>query len=444
MRVRKLSIYISAALLVVAFIVSLIVGGGAVFVRATSAYSDVMTDLQQDSAFKLENYYGSASDYSLQVIQIAESTDGEVFIYVYNPSGYSKPLTATSLNLALTEEPTGTRLYDLVLLSREGLFGKYLVNGISVSSDKVRYYNITSIYRAFDSDIDEGTGNASTKDEVSYAVGKAYCATTENGKVIYDCKALSVVEIINPYAGFIRYSEGVLFWKESCDSHYVAFSTNYEIEKLFEAEVYYKPVSVMHTYGNITDVHNYYRTELDPDTVALYSTKEHVTGAWGFGGIKHTWKEIENVDEFISRESLSEEVKSELQGKQWVLRFKDTDYTKTNAMGGYEEFYTEMSEVSVLRLKFETKGVVYNLGAVSDKLTEDKTPSNPTDDGFNFWRWLWEHIKNMAWWQLLLIGFGIVVAIVLVVSVIKWGIKVVITAPFRFIAWIFRKIRGSD
>ena len=60
-------------------------------------YSTVLEDLQSDSSFNVESYPLKEKDYSLQVIQIAESENKELFIYAYQPSGEIGNLTATSI-----------------------------------------------------------------------------------------------------------------------------------------------------------------------------------------------------------------------------------------------------------------------------------------------------------------------------------------------------------
>lgn len=72
----------------------------------TSGYSDVLADLQKDEAFVASEYVENLTDYSLQVIQIAESEDDELFVYVYQPSGQTKDLRASSIAFSQSvEEP---------------------------------------------------------------------------------------------------------------------------------------------------------------------------------------------------------------------------------------------------------------------------------------------------------------------------------------------------
>ncbi len=59
-------------------------------VRALAAsekeYTNVLDDLQQDGNFNEHDYLINEKDYSISVIQIAESTDGELFVYTYQPA----------------------------------------------------------------------------------------------------------------------------------------------------------------------------------------------------------------------------------------------------------------------------------------------------------------------------------------------------------------------
>ena len=65
-------------------------------------YSDVLDDLQKDSSFQASYYPERVADYSLQIIQLAESVNRELFVYVYQPSGKSKDLKASSINISTT------------------------------------------------------------------------------------------------------------------------------------------------------------------------------------------------------------------------------------------------------------------------------------------------------------------------------------------------------
>ena len=49
--------------------------------------------------------------------------------------------------------------------------------------------------------------------------------------------------------------------------------------------------------------------------------------------------------------------------------------------GTYDIDYTDVTEVTVLRLKFKTDGVVYNLGVVANSYNPDQTPDGEYDTG---------------------------------------------------------------
>ncbi len=62
--------------------------------------SGVLEDLGKDASFSAANYPSNAKDYSLSVMQLAESTDKELFVYVYQPSG--DKVKASSINISTT------------------------------------------------------------------------------------------------------------------------------------------------------------------------------------------------------------------------------------------------------------------------------------------------------------------------------------------------------
>lgn len=230
------------------------VGGKAYAAEFVSGYSNVIEDLQKDKTFNVEDYPAINGDYSLQVIQIAESTAGELFVYVYQPAANVKPLVATQINMSLTDKMGGVidedveltdedkpKLYDLTLINTAGVFAKYKVTNFKISSVTVRYYNITSIYRAWVEGLDEFTGNDNTISEVSFPVGKLYTSTSENGQVSYSCEKREVVTVTDKYVDFLRYKNGVsglgIYLEDYTDSHIIAFSTDWNMSDLYDVTI---------------------------------------------------------------------------------------------------------------------------------------------------------------------------------------------------------------
>lgn len=132
-----------------------------------------------------------------------------------------------------------------------------------------------------------------------------------------------------------------------------------------------------------------------------YVTDKHdiqytTTGLFNAGQICRD--RISNVEDFISAEdfenvfacglfnvttsnNINEEGKAYLRECEWVVRFAETEYSKINH-GGVQapvtttERRTIVSDVSLLRLEFETDGKAYNLGVVDNKQTGSNNPVN--------------------------------------------------------------------
>ena len=203
-------------------------------------YTTVIQDLFVDSSFKIEDYPTINGDYSLQVIQVAESNEKELFVYVYQPSSYTTDLRATSINISQgINENVKYVNYTLEYLSSFETIYKYKVNDLVVKNDALRYYDITSIFRKWSSVLDKETGNDNEVDEVAYDVSKLFTASTVKGEVSYSCLESETIEITNKYVDHIRYLNGFWLYYDSCDSHYVAFSTDKQIDKLMEADITY-------------------------------------------------------------------------------------------------------------------------------------------------------------------------------------------------------------
>ena len=208
----------------------------------SASYSDVLDDLGKDNSFKAANYPEKTGDYSLQVIQLAESTEKELLVYVYQPSGQTKKLTASSINISTTiNDEISYFNYKLELLNSSGVFFKYKVTDFAVKNEPTRYYAISSIYRPFDKTIDKGVEHGNTVTEVNYEVSKQYCFSMINGNPYVNVVDIETITITDKFVGFVRYSGGHHFWTNtmpSCDSHFVAFSTDKPIDNLIEADVW--------------------------------------------------------------------------------------------------------------------------------------------------------------------------------------------------------------
>ena len=361
-------------------------------------YTNVLEDLQRDSSFSKENYPENATDYSLQIIQLAESSDKELFVYVYQPTGQLKGLVASSINISTTiNDAISYHNYKLELLNADGVFFKYKVSDFAVKDDAVRYYAITSVYRKWDKTIDPATGNDNTVTEVNYNVSKQYAFGTINGKPYVNCVDIDTIVVTDKFVGYVRYKDGFKLYVGACDSHFVAFNTDKPIDKLLEADVYYTTQSYDWSSAPFVGVKETFGTKTDEYAYLKYTDKVEHSGGGLFAGT-YKWDRIQTIDDFIKGENreniyhgavldvktsskLTDEALTELKGKKWVLRFAETNYSLSgySTTGSTFENYTLVGDVTILRLKFETDGITYNLGTIDNKQTGGKDPSNKTD-----------------------------------------------------------------
>ncbi|MDE6966013.1 MAG: hypothetical protein K2O94_03430 [Clostridiales bacterium] len=408
----------------------------------TPQFTSALTDLQKDSNFNAADYPDKAKDYSIQVIQIAESTDKKLFVYTYQPSQATTYIVATEINMSLSESVDGTQLYGLTLLSSDGVFCKYIVNDITVSDETVRYYNITCIYRDWLKNIDKPMDNDNTKNSVSFDVGRLYKVYFENDTLLYFCKDTETIEILNPFVDYLEYSNGFKFFPDWCRSHYIAFSTDRDIDYLLEADVSYIRRDASRSTGIGLDGKTHYKNKRD-EIAKLNGEQKGGNSADGWFAKKYEWERIQPVKDFIDQENLKEETKTSLDGAKWVLRFVETEIWLTSGYGTTTTFWTDISEVSVLRLKFVKDGIVYNLGAVSDKVTGDDRPGNTnTNELASLWEWFSRLTGIPEWlWKLLLVGIVLVICLPvlsLIFPVIGQVLSIFLKALLKAVVWLFK------
>lgn len=398
------------------------------FATSDVVYSSVLKDLQKDNDFVVKDYPHIDNDYSLNIIQIAESKNQELFIYIYQPSAFSKELRATKINLCIDENKLTYTIYHLTFLNSDGVFQKYKVEGFEVKKSVVRTYDIASVFRKWDKDIDKGTGNDNTINEVVFEVAKVWQIMTFDGKIYYSCYDTETVEITDKYVGFIRYYNGYLSFK-ACDAHYIAFSTDKSIDKLLDAEVYFVTKKMCSEYRLIGGYNEWSYGSASEKQVVL-SDLDMATNnpSWLFGQ-KATWKRIQSVSEFVKNNNLTNAVKNEVVKKEWVLNFYETAYDGSDT---HYDFFTKVSNVSILRLKFETNGVVYNLGVVDNMQQGSGSPSNA---------------PKTSWWKTLLfwvIFGGVVLALIpfmpALMSLFVWATTTLcegLVLVLRGLLWLF-------
>ena len=421
---------------------------------ANSGYSSVLEDLKSDPNFDESLYPAKPTDYSLQVLQIAESMDGKLLLYVYQPSNGTKDFTASSVNISTAiNDSLFYKNYKLELQSREGTFCKYLVKDFELKSDAMRYYDISSIFRPYDQTTDKGLPEHNENDinEVSFKVAKLFTAVTVDGKVSYSCIETKVIEVTDKYVGHLRYSNGFSLCPSSCLAYFIAFDTDLPIDNLYEADIYF-----------VTQDYRYYHrtpnwAQFDPgeDTMTYEDAVEHeltltydtVVEHEG-GGLfakKYSWKRIEKSSEFASKEQLTDEAKADLKNKDWVLRFYEADYSFVQGSNSFTEQSTKVNDVTILRLKFETDGVVYNLGVVDNKQSpaQGQLPDNENTN-----EWEFPSLGNKDWGKILgtiLLMIGLILIVIVLAPLIPILVKIavwLIALPFKLVGAIVKSLKN--
>lgn len=432
-------------------------------INIDGVYSDVLEDLQKSADFNKDTYSFIESDYSLNVIQVAESTDRRLFVYVYQPCANSKNLKASSLNLSTSVgDEVDYYNYDLEFINSNDVFFKYLVKNFVVSTYITRNYEITSIYRAWDSSIDESIEdvNGNVINEVVFKVGKIFTITGFGSDIEYKTSDIETIKVTSKYVGFVRYPGGIYAYKTSCDSHFVAFSTDKPIDKLYEADICYMQQSVTEIYGvgAKTNFHEPIKRYAYP----TYSDSGVYDAPGLFGGY-YNWDRISTVEDFIStvnsenmfccgvfnvgtQSKMTEDGLRDLRDKQWVISFAETEYATVESQYQIYNYYSIISNVTILRLKFETNGVTYNLGVIDNKQTGDGIPDNETKVAIELADWI-KYVFRLLLLILCIIVLSPILPIVFNVIwiVFKLILKIVVfvfTIPIKLLKKIFKK--GSD
>ncbi len=430
------------------FALMLLMGGG-VFLSAfslsasaaesTTSYSNVLDDLKRDQSFDPADYPARSDDYDLEVIHVAEGENGEVFLYVYQPSDATKDLRAAKVNMSLqdpTERDITYKLYNLTWLNSSGVFDKYLVNDLNVPVKDVRYYTITAIYTPYDPDIhDVANDDDDIKDFEGLPVGKSFAVQIYNGEYICESKNIEYVDVEIQSVGFTRYSEGFKLYSDSCDSHFVAFSIeNFDVDWVYDADISYtyQKASKSEGLGLSGEVTYEEPIPVDSFRVVDASTGENDADGW-FWNKKYTWNRITSLSTFTSEikdqtnEFLTETDEANLSKADFVIRFLETDCTMYSSGYATTTFWTHVSEVAVLRLRFLSGNETYNLGVVSDIVSDDGLPDFVVDAIDNVQNLLEES------WEIMLAILGIIVLIALLVALSFLGVK-----PIDIIKFVFR------
>lgn len=435
-------------------------------------YSNVLEDLQADNNFKIEDYPEKLNDYSLQVIAVAESSNKELIVYVYQPSGQAYNLVASSINISKTSDiEVSPYNYKLKLLSSSGTLYKYVVEDFMLSKYAVRYYSIISIFRKFDKELGDKGLSGNTVDEVSYKVSRQWKFVQTGKNVEVTCEKIDVIVVTDKFCGLVRYDGGFVFGLTSSkvnsgDRHFIAFNTDMNIDELYEADIsfvyqsYYEEKKTLLFWE--TRHRKKFGNKTSKNVTLTYQDDKVIYKGDGFFAPKYKWDTIQTLDEFVKSVDISQRVYSgavfdkytaskitdenrkELKNKKWVLSyyFSEKIYNCYDMTAGTIETWDSaiVGQTTILRLKFRNGDKVYNLGVVDNKQTGSLEPINRNEwsvtvnkSGKN----LWKVVKIVA------IVFLCSVAFFLLAPVLPYIFKGILI-PFKLIFKGVKKLARKD
>ena len=383
-----------------------------------NTYSNVLDDLQNDPNFNPDHYPDDSFDHALKLIQIAESVAGELFLYVYQPSGKAQTLVATAVSISLTEgDDFSPDRYPLTLLSTEGVFSKYKVESLVIPEGTEHKYIIPAIYREYYDAVDGEHPGDNTVNEIACSVGQSWTVSYVNNSVSYKMDSEDYVFVTSKHVGFARYSDSQNLWMTgSTDSHYVAFSTDKPIDDLLEVDIKFS-YNTLHSFYKETYLP--YKEERWEEVIDSGEIKRTISKGELFESNNsifmpdYEYKRIQTVEELLHTEGadMDSNAKDNLRGKEWVLRFYESHYgtvhTTAPAYDLWRTESTDVTEVVLLRMKFEYAGTVYNLGVVDNVQSGDTNPD-------------WE--SEPEWYEKIMTILALI-AIVLVVLVVTGPLK---------------------
>lgn len=455
---------------IIVILCSILPTSASVAFAITDVYSDVLDDLQVDNNFNVDDYPVNQTEFSLQLIQLAESNANELLAYVYQPSVGKFGVLAKKIRISLSEDNSSYQDFNLTYLTNHGQFYKYKVDGYitDYTSTVMRTYNVVQLMRSADERcgdilVDENNNKISY---VPYPVGWTFYATTNaDGKTIYGKEKNKTITVTDKYCGQLLFENagnsltaGLLGSVEYGMLHFIAFNADITIDELYQADVSYT-IEVYEDYLN--QVLGITQTEYKDKIISsnrLTKTLHYDSEGMYQGDFlshKYTWKEIMSRKDFVNNvctqsfafynASLTEKGSDEISDKEWVLILGATEITnisRSTGLGNYESRYTRscLTDETILRLEGKSQGKLFNLGVVDNYQTGDGVPDNIEEYGVNeeWWKNLLDEMEE--WLKIFVIIVGIVLFIALAVfvapaiwKIIKFVAKIIF-APFR---WLF-------
>lgn len=466
---KKFTYTVMAIAILFITLISFVCGGVGVTYAATSN-SEVLADLRKDPDFDESAYPYVKDDYGLHVIQIAESSNKELFVYAYQPCHDTYDLKGTKISISYGYSLNGTdlspKLYNLRLVSTSGTLDKYYVEDFTVPNDGDRYYNIVEIFRMINSEIDGEQDETNPKTDKAYPVGQQWRVYDVNDTKKYEMNTFKTKSFETVFGGCFYFSNGfklnnLLGEFDQCNAWFYAFtSEEHIIEHIFNATLSYSITPTTET-RRTTGTSIEKGDKVDNQSIKLDETDVMSYKGDGLNARKFEWNRIISAKDFISQAeeqkvAVSDEIKSKLlsyddngnliDNNVWVFSYLETPFE----LYVYDSFtikkYSDVSDVGLLQISFQDiTGARYDVGVVNDLTNPDSfgdgygSSKSLTEMFEEFWDKFVKIILTIVGVILLVLLLNFVPPVMGILKFIFKAIVFVICAPFKLLKSIFKK-----
>lgn len=461
---KKFTYTVMAIAILFISLISFVCGGVGVTYAATST-SEVLADLRKDPDFDESAYPYVKDDYGLYVIQIAESSNKELFVYAYQPCNDTYDLKGTKISISYGYSVDGSgltpHLYNLQLVSTDGTLDKYYVEGFTVPNDGDRYYNIVEIFRMINTEIDGEQDPTNPKTDKAYPVGQQWYVCDLNDNKHYEMNTFNTMFVETVLSSYITLQNG-LDWGSfvgingMCDCWIFCFNAEeYDIKHVFDADLIFSYRKVKDNYFDGIG-HQYSYDEDDKYKNNIVTLKDIDTFSFSGSGLfanNFEWNRIMSSKKFISNAEnqsvrFSDSVREKILSSQWVFSYYETERVISKPGVHVEHYtanYTDVYEVGLLRLHFQDfSGNYYDLGVVNDLTNPSDISAGVGVDALTeafekFWDMFVKIILALVGIALIALLFNFIGPVKVVLQYIFKAIGFVICAPFKLLKSIFKK-----
>lgn len=419
---------------------------------------EVLQDLRKDKDFDESNYPYVKDDYGLYVIQVAESSNKELFVYAYQPCHDTYDLVGTKISISYGYSLNGSdltpKLYNLRLISTSDTLDKYYVDGFTVPNDGDRYYNIVEIFRMVHSDLDE-SDEAFPKTDIAYSVGQQWYVCDLNDSKHYEMNTFNTLAVETVFDGSLYFSSGVTWGSlvgvdYDCDCWFYCFNVeDYVVKHIFDADLNYSIRDAARA-GVGGEIH--YSNERENKVLTLKDTDVMTYKGSGLFSSSCEWNRILSSSEFIKiaeeqKVTFVENQKEKIKSSQWVYTYLETEvlYYNVPLTTTRAREYSDVYDVGLLRLHFQdVSGNYYNLGVVNDLTDPDNISDGVAKSDLlfafeEFWKKFVKIILMIVGLILLVLLLNFVAPIMGILKFVLKAIIFVVTAPFKLLKSIFKK-----